>query len=302
MKSRCYLLAILLGFSQVSGAYTRLTPERHHFLSVDAAIGYASLDNNAADIKSGSGAAVNVGVGYRVYYNRFLFSTGVEWYYLYNVHSMAGVQRKLDMMDTEGMPFTLIAEATNGRDVCHSFNLNIPVLFGGEFRKFYFLLGPKISYNFYGQAESSAMLTTKGEYERYIGVFEDMPNHQLQTSSVSSGKLPLTWNIDILAHFEAGLRLGDLILMTGADIPKPKQRFYVALYADYGILNIHRNASTGERLGYRETTDNGVEFYMTPALLSNELRNIEVHQYQVGIKATILFELPQRKPCVICKD
>lgn len=31
MKSRCYLLAILLGFSQVSGAYTRLTPERHHF-------------------------------------------------------------------------------------------------------------------------------------------------------------------------------------------------------------------------------------------------------------------------------
>ena len=66
MKSHCYLLAILLGFSQVSGAYTRLTPERHHFLSVDAAIGYASLDNKAADLKSGTGVAANIGVGYRV--------------------------------------------------------------------------------------------------------------------------------------------------------------------------------------------------------------------------------------------
>lgn len=302
MKSHCYLLAILLGFSQVSGAYTRLTPERHHFLSVDAAIGYASLDNKAADLKSGTGVAANIGVGYRVYYNHFLFSTGIEGYYLYNTHSMTGVQRNLNMIDTEGMPFTLIADASDGRDVCHSLNLNIPVLFGGEFRKFYFLLGPKFSYNFFGRTESSAMLTTKGEYERYIGVFEDMPNHQFQTSPVSSGKLPLTWNIDILAHMEIGMRLGDLISMTGADVPKPKQRFYIALYADYGILNIHRNVSTGDRLGYRETADSGLQFYMTPALLSNELRDVEVHQYQVGIKATILFELPQRKPCVICKD
>ena len=302
MKSHCYLLAILLGFSQVSGAYTRLTPERHHFLSVDAAIGYASLDNKAADLKSGTGVAANIGVGYRVYYNHFLFSTGIEGYYLYNTHSMTGVQRNLNMIDTEGMPFTLIADASDGRDVCHSLNLNIPVLFGGEFRKFYFLLGPKFSYNFFGRTESSAMLTTKGEYERYIGVFEDMPNHQFQTSPVSSGKLPLTWNIDILAHMEIGMRLGDLISMTGADVPKSKQRFYIALYADYGILNIHRNVSTGDRLGYRETADSGLQFYMTPALLSNELRDVEVHQYQVGIKATILFELPQRKPCVICKD
>lgn len=301
-KSRCYIIAILLGLSQVSGAFTRLAPERHHFLSVDGAIGYASLTNNSEALQSGLGVAANVGIGYRVYYNRFLFSTGIEGYYLYNTHSMNDVQRQLNMIDTEGMPFTLLADATNGSDVCHTISLNLPILFGGEFRRFYFLLGPKVSYNIFGQAESSAMLTTKGQYERYIGVFEDMPNHQLQTRLTTSGKQPLLWNIDILAHIELGARLGDLFFMTGADVPKSNQRFYIALYADYGILNIRNSTSMGDRLGYRETTDKGVEFYMTPAMMCNELYEAKIHQYQVGVKATFLFELPQRKACVICKD
>lgn len=301
-KSRCYFLAILLGLSQVSGAFTRLAPERHHFLSVDGALGYASLTNNSPDLKSGSGVAADVGVGYRVFYNNFLFSTGLEGYYLYNAHTMSNMQRQLSMIDTEGMPFTLIADATNGSDVCHSISLNIPVLFGGEFKKFYFLAGPKLSYNIFGQAESSTMLTTKGQYERYIGVFEDMPNHQLQTSPLTSGRQPLSWNLDVLAHAEIGLRLGDLFFMTGADIPKPKQRFYIAIYADYGVLNIRSSTSSGDRLGYRETADNGVEFFLTPAMMCNELHDAAVHQYQVGIKAAFLFELPQHKDCVICKE
>ena len=302
MKSRCYIIAILLGLSQVAGAFTRLSPERHHFLSVDGAIGYASLDNNSADLQSGVGAAANIGVGYRVYYNTFLFATGLEAYYLYNTHTMSSVQCQLDMVDTEGMPFTLLADATQGNDVCHSLSLNIPVLFGWEYRRFYFIAGPKVSYNIFGQAESSAMLTTKGQYERYIGIFEDMPNHQLQTSSVTSGKQPLSWNLDLLLHIELGARLGDLLFMSGADIPKPKHRFYIALYADYGVLNIRNTSATGDRLGYRETAERGVEFYLTPAMMCNQLQDAAVHQYQVGVKATFLLELPQHKECVICKD
>ena len=42
-KSRCYFLAILLGLSQVSGAFTRLAPERHHFLSVDGGQGLRNV-------------------------------------------------------------------------------------------------------------------------------------------------------------------------------------------------------------------------------------------------------------------
>ncbi len=302
MKQRCYTIAILLGISQMLSAYTHLASEKHHFLYVDAAAGYASLYNTSNVIKSGVGSAVEIGIGYRFSCNYFLTSIGMEGYYRYNTHSMERERLQLNLKDTEGTPFVLTADATRGKDVCRSIAMNIPLLFGIEYRRFYGLVGPKLSCNLWGQTRTDATLTTNGQYDRYIGVFEEMPNHTFYTRAITSGTQSLSWNMDVLAHIEIGARIGPAYFTTGGDVPKPKQRYYISLYADYGLLNIRDRQSKGERLGYQETEKDGIVFYTTPALLCKELENASVKQYSFGIKATILFELPQQRPCVICKD
>lgn len=299
MKWRCsIILAIMLGFTQVSGAWTRLTPEQRHFISIDGSVGYASLVNTSKELQPGSGVAANLGVGYRLFHNDFLFTTGVEGYYMLNAQSMSGVQVIEDDKDDEGDAYRLTVDASNGRDVCQSASLNIPVLFGGEFKRFYFLAGPKVSYNIWWQAETNAHLSEQAEYVEYEGVicnikdkFDNTDLRRIKNSTKDS----IRWNTDIMMHLEIGYRCGDVIFKTGADIPKPKQRYYIALYCDFGLLNIRNTKSLGDRL-YYEGAGFDKEYHLTPAVMSNELgQSARIHQYNIGIKATILFELPQKK-------
>ena len=288
----------MLGFTQVSGAWTRLTPEQRHFISIDGSVGYASLVNTSKELQPGSGVAANLGVGYRLFHNDFLFTTGVEGYYMLNAQSMSGVQVIEDDKDDEGDAYRLTVDASNGRDVCQSASLNIPVLFGGEFKRFYFLAGPKVSYNIWWQAETNAHLSEQAEYVEYEGVicnikdkFDNTDLRRIKNSTKDS----IRWNTDIMMHLEIGYRCGDVIFKTGADIPKPKQRYYIALYCDFGLLNIRNTKSLGDRL-YYEGAGFDKEYHLTPAVMSNELgQSARIHQYNIGIKATILFELPQKK-------
>ncbi len=323
MKWRCnIILAIMLGFTQVSGAWTRLTPEERHFISIDGSVGYASLTNSSSELKSGSGVAANFGVGYRLLYNDFLFSTGVEGYYMLNAQSMSDVrdEENFDIypfpepMQNEPLNITLHLQAKDGNDLCQHANINIPILFGMERKRFYFLAGPKISLNLWGQAKTQATVIAKGDFSSQFimpdEMVDDITSRQFGPHFVDSISA-VHWKTDVIAHLEIGYRLGDVIFQTGADIPKPKQRFYIALYMDYGLLNIRNQDATQKRLKYNWDTTNS-EYILTPAVMSAELdkkndkgeiiSRAAIHQYSFGIKATILFELPQSKPCVMCKD
>lgn len=303
MKWRCnIILAIMLGFTQVSGAWTRLTPEQRHFISIDGSVGYASLVNDSTVLKPGSGVAANLGVGYRLLYNDFLFSTGVEGYYMLNAQSMSNVQLGIEEPDDEGDIYRLTVDASNGSDLTQTVSLNVPILFGGEFRRLYFLVGSKLSFNLWGQAKTEAFLSESAVYVEYEGIIADVKD-RFENSKISK-TAPVKWEMDVLAHAEIGYRLGDVVFKTGADIPKPKQRYYLSLYVDYGLLNIRSKSSrTSDRLYY---TGSGFdkEYFLTPAIMSSALGSpkVAIHQYSFGIKATILFEMPQKKPCVFCKD
>lgn len=323
MKWRCnIILAIMLGFTQVSGAWTRLTPEERHFISIDGSVGYASLTNSSSELKSGSGVAANFGVGYRLLYNDFLFSTGVEGYYMLNAQSMSDVrdEENFDIypfpkpLENTPLNITLHLNATEGYDLCQHANLNIPVLFGMEYRRFYFLAGPKVSVNLWGLARTKATVIAKGDFSSEFimpdEMVDDIMSRQFGPHNVDS-VAKIEWNTDVIAHIEVGLRLGDVVFKTGADVPKPKQRYYIAFFFDYGLLNIRNQEASQKRLKYNWDTTNS-EYILTPAVMSAELdkkndkgeiiSRAAIHQYSLGIKATILFELPQKKPCVFCND
>lgn len=303
MRNRTTILCCVIGLLccvQPAAAYRPLAEEYRHFLSVDAALGYASLHNNSGDLHSGNGTALNIGCGYRIAYRRFLFAVGIEGSYLFNTHSMSDARGQFSMMDTEGDDFIMHVDATQGSDVCHLLSGNIPVLFGAEFGRFYFLLGPEIACNLMGKTVSQSRITTTGEYDRYIGIFENMPNHRLETIATNSGLRSFNLGVDVLLHLEIGGRIGHLPSERGEKDLADK-RCYLALFADYGLLNLRRQQLTGDRIGYTETGQ-GVQFYVTPTLLCNSLHSARLNQYMVGIKATFLLELPKRKPCILCTD
>ncbi len=304
----------MLGSTQVLGAWTHLAPELRHFISLDGSLGYASLTNTSSILKSGSGVGANIGVGYRLFYNDFLFSAGVEGLYVLNTQSMIDVQ---DIgyptlypfprpYQDEPLNITLYVDAKDGSDICHYVNLNVPFLFGMEYRRFYFLTGPKLSVNLWGTTTTKSNITSVGDFSSEFIMPEEMVNdmvsHQFGTHYEETTN-SIAWNIDVLAHLEIGMRLGDVSFQTGADVPNPKKRYYLALFVDYGLLNMRKQSSLGhDRLEYSWEEDSSI-YTLTPALLSNELgKDAKVHQYTVGIKATFLFELPQKKPCVLCQD
>lgn len=294
------LLVILSLYCVDTVAYTRLNPDVHHFVSFDAGLGYSSLLNDSNVVAQGNGASAYLGVGYRLLYNNFLFSMGLEAQYLYNAYSMDSAKMVLQMLDTEADAFKLNVDATQGDDWVHAVNLSVPVLLGMEYRRFYFLVGPKFSFNMWNQMQAQAQMVTTATYDQYIDDFANMPNHELGNYVLESERAHANWTVDIIAHAEIGYRFGDVSFETGADIPKPKQRFYVALFVDYGLLNLNRDSASGYRLGYRQLPDQPLEIYLTPALMSREMSGVRVNQLSAGVKVAVLLELPKHSSCVIC--
>ena len=110
---------------------------------------------------------------------------------------------------------------------------------------------------------------------------------------MGSGTLPLKWNMNIMAHVEIGGRLGHMFRHQQFRLNPDKVRMYLAAYVDYGLLNLHTGKGGLPVFDYRET-EQGVQFFVQPLLLSNMSDNATFRNLNIGIKYTIAFELPKR--------
>lgn len=285
------VFAMLLCVS--ASAFTSLTSETYHFVSLHGDAGYSSLLHTIAGQKPAVGMNTNIGADYRLFHNNFLLSVGVEGMYELNANQLDALDVSIPMMDTEGDLFDMHVLVNKSRDLTHMINLNIPLLVGGEWGRFYFLVGPKVSLNLYGATSSTAQVTTYGEYDRYYDDFYDMLNHQFVTGqAMSSGTMPLQWNMNVMAHLELGGRINHMFKYKQFRTNPDKVRMYLAAYVDFGLLNLHVNSGGAPIFEYRET-DQGVQFYIQPLLVSNMSDGATFRNLNVGIKYTVAFELPQ---------
>lgn len=298
MKKIVFIVCLAL-LSMWVNAHTRLTPETYHFVSLHADAGYSALLHNIQGHAPSAGMNTNLGIDYRLYHNVFLFSVGVEGMYELNANRMEDHDEAIPMMDTEGDIFQMHLHVDKARDLSHMVNLNIPLLMGGEWGRFYFMIGPKFSINMYGATTSSAKVTTYGEYERYYDDFYDMPNHQFITGMpVKSDMLKMKWNFNILAHIEIGGRIGHMFKHKQFRLNPDKVRMYLAGYVDFGVLNLITGKGGAPVFGYEET-DHGVQFYSQPLLLSNLTDGATFRNLNIGIKYTIAFEGKKRQKSYI---
>lgn len=293
MKRYLFIVCILL-LNVCAYAFTRLTPETHHFVAVHGDLGYSALLHTIPGQRAAAGVNANIGLDYRLYRNNFLLSIGAEGMYEMNSNHLKSVDMSVKMIDTEGDIFNMHVMMDKSRDRSHMVNLNIPLLVGGEWRRVYFLIGPKVSLNLYGSTSSQAQYTTFGEYERYYDDFYDMPNHQFESGrKMNSGNISMKWNFNILAHAEVGARIGHMYKYQIFHLNPDMIRMYLAVYADFGVLNLHSATKTDVgTFGYKET-DQGVQFYVQPLMLSNLAADAVFRNLNVGVKFTVAFEMKQ---------
>lgn len=274
-------------------AQTELNPEITHFVALHGDAGYSSLLHSMKGRTPAMGINANIGIDYRLQYNHFLFSVGAEGMYQLNANHIGQLTETIRMRDTEGEQFDMHVRVDKSQDLTHMANANIPILFGGEWNRFYFLVGPKVSVNLYGATSSTAQVTTYGEYERYYEDFYDMENHQFVSGQpMASALLPMKWNFNIMAHLELGGRIGHMFRHKQFRLNPDKNRLYLAGFVDFGLLNIHNNKNGKPLFDYQET-EQGVKFFIQPLLLSNLSDNVFFRNMNVGIKFTVAFEMPK---------
>lgn len=284
------LIGVLSVYAQ---AHTRLTPETTHFITLHGDLGLATLMHNISGQQTSFGVNPIVGVDYRLFHNDFLFSVGIEASYGLYINRMDDRDEVLRMMDTEGDLFDMHIHVDRSRDKAHAVNLNIPLYVGGEWKRFYFLVGPKLSVNLYGATSSTALVTTYGDYERYYDDFYDMPNHQfISGQQMGSGVLPMKWNFNVMAHAEIGGRVSHFEEHQQFRLHPDKYRMYLAFFVDFGVLNVHYGAGGAPMFDYRET-EQGVQFYIQPLMLSSVSTGAAFRNLHVGVKYTVAFELPK---------
>ena len=295
--------------------------------------GYSNLFiKNSAVVSNLGGAGGILGVGYGYKYNHFILEVGAEFDYKsslskYNDFTMQvgkfidevtgeeiplGATITSDMhpivedgfVHTEGSCFVMQYNFTGLQDLYKICYLNIPLRIGGTFNGFYFLVGPKIGLNVLSYAETSGSHSSIGYFPQDIGYLSDMPHHSFVNNQAGSDKTRFNGklNFNLAASVEVGINL----ILSNTNVPLQELR--LALFADYGVLNINSSnyISTaninpnGDFVYIPATTQVGLDPNIVGynSLLTSNVKPSAI-PFITGLKITVLFRTHYCKECPI---
>ena len=267
-------------------------------------------------VAGGLGFLYELQVGPAAKTTRFLFDVGVGAQGGMTAFMQSGNQEAVlsGQRDLQGDPFDYVYSLRNRRDRYNGIAVNVPLMIGVQHKKFYMLAGIKLYAHVFTKTHSYATLNTFGRYED-IPDLGNMPEYQFFTDLSISGGVQTKWNLDIDASFEIGGRLGEVVDAVGFDVPKRKIEYRLAGFVDYGLLDLHK-AGTVQPLVTPTTYDandpssptyvynntNMVDGVVLNDVMSTDGFAKAVNNLVVGLKFTILFQLPEPGTCVICRD
>ena len=102
----------------------------------------------------------------------------------------------------------------------------------------------------------------------------------------------------------------------GFDVPKNRVEYRLAVFADYGLFDLHTSGKAlalgvvkdnlvvpiEGNIQYDHNTTNMVENIGMYDIMSTDGFANRVSNLMVGVKFTILFQIPEPGQCVICRD
>ena len=238
------------------------------------------------NLHSSIGYGFGAGAGYEFRVNKFMVHTGAEFVNLHPNLSLDDFVHHAKMIDND----TQITEYTGHfkfSDNSDRYNLgyvNIPLMFGVDFGRFYFLAGGKVGLNMFSESNVKTTVKSTATYDPFIVDFENMPNHFFTTTEENTN-YPIAFDMNISAAFEMGFNFG------ASD--KNNTYYRLAYFCDYGLATIYTGSQTQNLLVSKHSD------HFQPALNNFLMSNqTEAAALYTGVKLTVV--LGTKKP-PICK-
>ena len=311
-----------------------------HYIGGWLFTGYSAMFHNFDSTSIVGGGGVGLGVGYQLRKGQFLFNTGLEFEFINSATKVKGIDGIVPILDTECDAAAFDYRFRKYIDRQNMGLVNIPILLGMQFPvdkyTLYFLAGGKIGMSIFGTYSVNAKMKTLGVYDRFIDPFENMPNHYYTDYSfknlvdknkgyTNSSKFgPL----NIMASAEFGMELNPFIFKPKKNVrrapitvrgKKPQfaredPRIKIALFADYGVLNINNNQKKYDNVLVVPTSGNSGDWFGPNGDMQKRLPTANllatsrafdngkpksVNPFIIGIKGTIFFDVtqpPKEKP------
>ena len=298
-----------------------------HYVGGFAQVGEWSLIPSKSDYSGSLGVAGGLGFQYELQAGktyspfRFLLDVGVgaTGGMTAYIQSSNRTETLFDQVGLNHRTFDYVYELKDRKDKYTNYAVHIPLMVGIQYRRFYALAGVKVYANIYTKSHSSATLTTYGVDKTIIGAtgghdLRDMPEYQFFTGEKVKSDVKTTLNLDIDASLEVGARLGMINYSVGYDVPKRRLEYRLAAFLDYGLLDVHtQGTKQALKLPARYEIDplSPNYVYRTRSMVDGmEMNDImstlgfakAVKNLVVGVKFTVLFQLPETKQCVLCRD
>ena len=262
--------------------------------------GYNSFMTSSENVFTKGNMGFDAGIGYELHYKRLLFQTGAEFgYYNARLGLNDFIQRR-DLVDTEGYSYVGNFAFTENIDKYSYGNINIPVMIGMQNRFLYFMVGGKVGINMMGKSIVTNTLKSSGTYDdRYNDdLFDDNVAGEMLNHDFGTFNQQQEYSIDFNINFSLSAEIGTYIGPAYKDSGKPKYR--LAVYADYGLLDIHNKSKKADLI-----LNNREEPFFFPKLNSylqaNPTVDKKVNPLYIGLKFTVIFQISDKKECT-CEE
>lgn len=293
-----------------------------HYLTMWGGAGYSGLVGNYSTASLGNGTRFAetfqqrfiggggglLGVGYELHHNRFLFSVGPELRFFSsrnNIAYTADVIRDDYATITQHYLFDDYSETQAVGQVM------VPIMFGGNFERYYFLAGAKVGYTFMGNYTQHGGLTTYVTEHLAIDDWMEQTAHNWKTADIDEHPLYIggnkgknKWGLDIALSAEFGVNLNEFFSdewnKRNEESAHP-WRMRVGAFIDYGmpILSSSDKQEGNHFADVPVINELGNEhnpgMLTTRSLHQTDLADKSLSSLLVGVKFTALFQLNKIK-------
>ena len=258
-------------------------------------MGAGTLNQSNALQQLKGGAGVGLDVTYNLEYGHFLFETGLDFRFLNSTSTYGFQAERMDL--TYGSTYNyLFDKVTETRNM---FEIGVPVMFGAQFSRYYFLLGAKVHYGLplgYKQ---------KGLYDVVVhdpALLEPYGMGIYEMNGTTEQKIKFR-QPDLSIAAEVGVDLDEWLqkqpdpkqktnVKPGQRLPFGRQHIHyrASLFAEYGVLNTN-NTPQADPVAF---TTGAVEVDHSNTLLAMN-GDTKLNNLFVGAKFMIQFEIPGKK-------
>lgn len=290
------ILVLALG---LFGGCLMVPGQTRHYLDVWAGGGYDALLHGMDYTKVPGGGGFNAGLGYELNINRFLFQTGAEFQYWGSKTRLVDYSEDYVFRYDDGFSQSDLLYHYNFLDYAEKQRagyVNIPLLFGMKFDRYYAMIGSKIGLNLFGNYRSEtqvhATVTDPTAIEDITRKYDPFPVNR-------EGALAL--GLNVTASAEVGVVLDEWLPRNMTRLNNRRRSpvsYRAGLFVDYGLPNLNTAATTSALATPR--TENGV----VSDPLSLDYAHLEMsrladgHRFSnlyAGVKLTVQFQMNRER-------